>query len=106
MEQKIYIPTTCKHTEALRVMVEPPSSKMYIQLCNSDSKLPFQEGKIEGRRGSEIAIFMFRPMKIIEIAGKPQKQEHLKVGENVLVKVQVFDKEGKKHEAEESVLVT
>lgn len=95
---KIFIPDSCEHTQPLRVLVEPPSDKMYIQLCDPETKNPFQSGKIEGRRGQEIAIFMFRPMKIVENDGKVEMQQHLKKGEQVLVCVQVFDNHGEKSE--------
>lgn len=97
MEQKIFIPKSCEHTQALRVIVNPPSDKMYIQLCDPVTREPFQEGKIEGRRTEELAIFLFRPMKIIEDSeGNISRQIHLKAGDKVLVRVQIYQKEEKK----------
>lgn len=105
MSNKIFIPESVEHTHALRVLVEPPSDKMYIQLCDVTTETPFQEGKIEGRRGKEIAIFMFRPMKLIEDGNTVREQNHLTKGEKVLVKVQVYDAQARKSEASKLVEV-
>lgn len=105
MPNKIFIPDSCEHTQALRVLVEPPSDKMYIQLCDSENGKSFQEGKIEGKRTRELAIFMFRPMKLIEEGNTVREQVHLKKGDKVLVKVQVYDSKKEKTESEKLVEV-
>ena len=99
------MPESCEHTQAYRVLVDPPSTNMYMQLCDPGTRKPFSEGKIEGRQGSEIAMFMFRSKCLIEENGDVRPQEHLKKGEKVLVCVQIFDDKGIKVEKEKIVEV-
>lgn len=105
MPTKIKIPSTCVHTEALRVIVDPECSKMYIQLVDTVTGNVFQDGKIENRRGREIAIFMFRNLELIEKDGELVEQKHLTKGEKVLCKVRVIDDQGEEIKKEQLVEV-
>ncbi len=102
--QEIFIPKECKNTEALRVITEPPINDATIKLIDSNGTV-FQEGKIESRRTNEIAVFMFRPRKIINTEDGQKLQEHLKLGEVVHVVVTVIDKNREEVQKEGDVTV-
>lgn len=104
MVQKIYIPKKGKHTDPLVVLFDPPVKSSYMQLISKDGTV-FQDGKIEGKRSSEIAVFLYRPMKLIETKEGLFQQKHLKPGEIVKCKVRVIDSTGAETKAEGDVLV-
>lgn len=104
MVQKIFIPKKGKYTYPLVVLFDPPVRSSYIKLIDSDGN-EFQDGKLEGRRSSEISVFLYRPMKLIETKSGVIKQPHLKIGDVVKCKIKVIDSKGEACESEGDVLV-
>lgn len=104
MAQKIFIPKTGKHTYPLVVLFEPPVKSSYMKLIDSKGRV-FQDGKLEGRRSSEISVFLYRPMKLIETKSGVEKQTHLEIGEIVKCKIKVIDSKGETMEMEGDVKV-
>ena len=105
MVQKIFIPKTGKYTYPLVVLFEPPVKSSFMQLIDSDGRI-FQDGKLENKRSSEITVFLYRPIRILEGEnGEPIHQKHLSIGDKVTCKVQFISSDGTKGESEGVVLV-
>ena|SRR3990167_1060271 len=105
MTQKTFIPKTGKYTYPLVVLFEPPVKSSTMQLIDSDGRI-FQDGKLENKRSSEISVFLYRPMKLLEGAdGSPISQKHLSIGDKIICKVQYISSDGIKSESQGEVTV-
>lgn len=96
-EQLIYIPKECEPSAKFTVIVDPPARDMYIELKDGITGEVFQRGEVK-MRTTEIAIYMFRPRKLIKLENDEVKyQEHIQSGEIVGVTVVVVDDSGESH---------
>ena len=87
---EIAIPDECPYTGLIQCLVDPPYDKMSVTFTLEGEDEPFRGGKITNRRCPEVSGFMFRPMKLNKKLKK--RDEPLKEGDTVIVKVTLFKK--------------